>query len=53
MIESHKKVWENKDFCVIVMPSEDTKVLEFIQTKTLLIHDLYFMQFYAGRKSLT
>ena len=24
--ESHKKVCENKDFCNIVMPSEDTKI---------------------------
>ena len=27
--ESHKKVSENKDFFNIVMPSEDTEVLEF------------------------
>ena len=30
-IESHKKVCENKDFCNIVPPSEDTKILEFNQ----------------------
>ena len=29
--ESHKKVCENKDFCNIVMPSEDIKILEFTQ----------------------
>ena len=29
--ESHKKEWENKDFNNVVMPSEDTKVLEFNQ----------------------
>ena len=29
--ESHKKVCENKDFCSIVMSSEDTKTLEFNQ----------------------
>ena len=29
--ESQKKVCENKDFFNIVMPSEDTQVLEFIQ----------------------
>ena len=23
--ESHKKVCENKDFCIIIMPSEDIK----------------------------
>ena len=30
-LESQKKVCEKKDFCNIVMPSEDTKVLEFNQ----------------------
>ena len=29
--ESHKKVYENKDFCNIVMPSKNTKILEFNQ----------------------
>ena len=29
--ESHQKVCENKDFCRDVMPSEDTKILEFNQ----------------------
>ena len=29
--ESHKKVCGNKDFCDIIMPSEDTKLLEFNQ----------------------
>ena len=29
--ESHKKVCENKDFCNVIMPSEDTKMLEFNQ----------------------
>ena len=28
-LESHKKVCEKKDFCSVVMPSEDTKILEF------------------------
>ena len=28
-LESHRKVCENKDFCKIVMPSKDTKILEF------------------------
>ena len=27
--ESHKKVCKNKDFCNAVMPSKDTKTLEF------------------------
>ena len=30
-VESHKKVCENKDFCNIIMPSEETKILEFNQ----------------------
>ena len=30
-LESHKKVCENKDFCNVIMPSEDTKILEFNQ----------------------
>ena len=30
-LESHKKVCENKYFCVVVMPSEETKILEFNQ----------------------
>ena len=29
--ESHEKVGANKDFCNVVMPSEDTKILEFNQ----------------------
>ena len=28
-LQSHKKVSENKDFCNVVMPSEDTKISEF------------------------
>ena len=27
--ESHKKLCENNDFCNVVMPSEDAKVLDF------------------------
>ena len=30
-LESHKRVCENKDFCNVIMPSEDTKILEFSQ----------------------
>ena len=30
-LESHKKVCENKNFCYEIMPSEDTKILEFNQ----------------------
>ena len=28
-LESHKKGCENKDFCNLIMPSEDTKILKF------------------------
>ena len=30
-LDSHEKVCENKDFCNVIMPSEDTKMLEFNQ----------------------
>ena len=30
-LESHKKVWENKDFCNIALASQQTKLLEFNQ----------------------
>ena len=30
-LKSHKKVCENKDFLNVIMPSEDTKILEFNQ----------------------
>ena len=29
--EFHEKVRENKDICCVVMPSKDTKILEFNQ----------------------
>ena len=29
--KSHKRVCGNKDFCNVIMPSEDTKILEFNQ----------------------
>ena len=28
-LESHKNVCKNKDFCNVIMPSEDNKILEF------------------------
>ena len=28
-LESHKRVCENKGFCNIIMPSEDTEILQF------------------------
>ena len=30
-LESHKKVGENKDFYEVIIPSEDTEILEFDQ----------------------
>ena len=30
-LESHEKICEKKDFCNVVMPSEDIKILEFVQ----------------------
>ena len=32
-LESHERVNENKDFCTVAMPSEDTKILEFNEYK--------------------
>ena len=32
-LESYKMVCENKGFCNIIMPSEDTKILEFSQNQ--------------------
>ena len=30
-LELHKKICENNDFCIVIIPSEDTKILEFNQ----------------------
>ena len=30
-LESHEKVCENRDFCVVVMPTKEIKTLEFNQ----------------------
>ena len=30
-LELHKRVCENKDFCNVIMPSEDTNILEITQ----------------------
>ena len=43
-LESHKKVYENKIFCNVVMPSEDTKILEFNNIKNLIKHHFLFRQ---------
>ena len=40
----HKKVCENKDFCNVIVPSEDTEILEFNQYQNLTKHHLLFMQ---------
>ena len=42
--EVHKKVFENKDFYNVIMPSEDTKILGVINIKNLIKHHLLFMQ---------
>ena len=39
-----KKVWKNKDFCNILMPSEDTNILEFNQYDKSVKSPLLFMQ---------
>ena len=33
-LESHKRACENKDFCNIIMPPENTKILEYQGTST-------------------
>ena len=48
-LESHKKVCENKDFCNVVMPSEDTKILELNQYR---ISDKALFIIYVGLESL-
>ena len=48
-IESHKKVCQNKDFCNIVKPPEDTKILEFNQYQK---SDKARFTIYANHKSL-
>ena len=30
-LESHKKLCKSKNFCNVIMPTEDTKILEFNQ----------------------
>ena len=48
-LQSHKRVCE-KDFCNIVMPSEDTKILEFNQYQK---SDKAPFIIYAGRECIT
>ena len=42
-IESHKRVFKNKGFCNVVMPSEDTKIYNLVKIKNLVKHQLLFM----------
>ena len=41
--QSHKKVCENKDFCNVIMPFEDTKILEFNQYQKFIIKAPFIM----------
>ena len=43
--KSHERVSEKKDFCGIMMPSEDTKILEFNQYQK---SDLLYIQILNG-----
>ena len=47
--KSHKIIFENKDFCNIVMPSENTKILEFNQYQKF---DKALFIFYADLECL-
>ena len=42
-LKSHIKACENKDSYNVLMPSEDTKILELINIKNLIKHHLLFM----------
>ena len=47
--KSHKKLCENKDFCNVVIPCEDTEILEFNQNQKcdkvpfIFYADLYYL----------
>ena len=43
-LKSHNKVFKNNDFFNIVVPSNDTKILEFNQYQNLIKHHLLFLQ---------
>ena len=47
-LESHQKVFENKDLCKLIMPSEDIKILNSINIKNLVKHYLLFIQIVNG-----
>ena len=40
--QPHKKLCQNKDFCNVVMPSEETKIFEFNHYQNLMKHNLLF-----------
>ena len=48
-LDSYKNVFENKDFCDIVMRSKDTKIYKNLTNIRNLINTFYF---YAGLESL-
>ena len=43
-LQSHKRIFKNKDFCKIIMPSEETKYYNLINIKNLIKRHLLFMQ---------
>ena len=43
-LDSHKEVCEKIYFSKVVIPSEDTKILEFNQYQNLIKHHLLFIQ---------
>ena len=43
-LKRNKKVYENKYFRGNIMPAEDNRIVEFIQTRNLMRHHLLFMQ---------
>ena len=43
-LDLHKKVCESKNFCNVIMPPKDTKILEFNQYQKSDKHHLLFMQ---------
>ena len=43
-LDSHKEVCEKIYFSKVVIPSEDTKILEFNQYQNLIKHYLLFIQ---------
>ena len=47
-LESHKKVFENKDLCKLIMPSEDIKILKLNQYQKSGKHYLLFIQIVNG-----